>query len=248
LGLEFVTADGTVVDVLSKNKKDNTGIDVKQLLIGSEGVLGLITKAAFQCPTLPKSRHVTLLGLNGFENVIRVWSGARKDLGEILSAFEFFDAECVHNLEKNCGFSIPHFLRNKEFSVLLETYGSDEDHDNEKLMGFLEKNGIEDGAIASSGTQYNFFWQLREDIPEALMRVGGMYAYDISLPRLEDIYVMVTKTREYLKENKFDEKYGLKQTLVLVTWVMEIYIFVSLLRILSSQSSLVSTSRGYGMR
>ena len=58
-GVEFVKADGTIVDVLSLNKKDNTGFDLKSLMIGSEGTLGVITKAAVKCPPKPRAKHVS---------------------------------------------------------------------------------------------------------------------------------------------------------------------------------------------
>ena len=87
LGVEFVKADGTVVDVLSKNKKDNTGIDLKQLMIGSEGILGIVTKAAVQCPPLSKSKHLLFAGVDSYADCVEFFGAARREIGEILSAY-----------------------------------------------------------------------------------------------------------------------------------------------------------------
>ena len=85
LGVEAVLADGTVMDCMSEMRKDNTGYDLKQLFIGSEGTLGVVTKVNVLLPSRPQSVNVAFLGLNTFDEVKQVYKTARSMLGEILS-------------------------------------------------------------------------------------------------------------------------------------------------------------------
>ncbi|CAD7943759.1 unnamed protein product [Amoebophrya sp. A25] len=207
LGLEFVKADGKVVDVLSRNKKDNTGIDLKQLLIGSEGILGVITKAAVQCPPLSRAKHVLLLSVDSYAEVVSLFQNARSELGEILSAYEFWDSEATGCISSSLKLPIPDFMSGHleqgagKFAVLVETSGSNADHDSEKLFTFLESAvSSENGSIAAGGQQYQDFWRLREDIPEAMIKdATTMYAYDVTLPDITHLYDLVTKSREFFK-------------------------------------------------
>ena len=85
LGVEAVLADGTVMDCMSEMRKDNTGYDLKQLFIGSEGTLGVVTKVNILLPPKPKSVNVAFLGMNTFDDVKKVYKAARSMLGEIIS-------------------------------------------------------------------------------------------------------------------------------------------------------------------
>ena len=91
LGLEAVLADGTVLDNLSPLRKDNTGYDLGQLFIGSEGTLGVVTGCSLALPPLPSSVHLAFLGLSSFDAVLAAYAAARRHLGETLSAVEFLD-------------------------------------------------------------------------------------------------------------------------------------------------------------
>lgn len=160
LGLEVVLADGRVLDVLQSLRKDTTGYDLKQLFIGAEGTLGLVTAAAIHCPPRPKSKNVTFLQCDSFPKVLETYRKAKSDLGEILSAFEFLDKESL-DLATSVYEDIKSPLREtsrKFFYVVLETSGSNEGHDNEKLQTFLESalasGTITDGAVAQDGTQF----------------------------------------------------------------------------------------------
>uniref|UniRef100_UPI0029533A67 D-2-hydroxyglutarate dehydrogenase, mitochondrial-like n=1 Tax=Panthera onca TaxID=9690 RepID=UPI0029533A67 len=95
LGLEAVLADGTVLNCLSTLRKDNTGYDLKQLFIGSEGTLGVITAVSILCPPKPRAVSVAFLGCPGFSEVLQTFTTCKGLLGEILSAYEFMDAECM---------------------------------------------------------------------------------------------------------------------------------------------------------
>ena len=90
LGLEAVLADGTIMDCMSEMRKDNTGYDMKQLFIGSEGTLGIITKLNVLLATKPQAVNVAFLGVESFQNVKEVYRKARKMLGEILSGGSYY--------------------------------------------------------------------------------------------------------------------------------------------------------------
>lgn len=88
-------ADGTVLDLLRTLRKDNTGYDLKQMFIGAEGTLGVVTAVSIQCVPRPASVQLAFLACASFEHVQRVLQAAKASLGEILSACEFLDAESM---------------------------------------------------------------------------------------------------------------------------------------------------------
>ncbi|XP_040916153.1 D-2-hydroxyglutarate dehydrogenase, mitochondrial isoform X2 [Toxotes jaculatrix] len=191
LGLEVVLADGQVLDCLAKLRKDNTGYDLKQLFIGSEGTLGVITAVSILCPRKPKSVNVVFLGCETFEQLLQTFQLCRGMLGEILSAFEFLDSECMRLL--NTHLKLP--------NPISETSGSNPTHDGEKLHNFLEEamtsSLVTDGTVATEESKIKALWSMRERVTEALTHDGFTYKYDISLP-VERIYQLVTDMREHL--------------------------------------------------
>lgn len=102
LGLEVVTVDGKVIDFGCETglRKDNTGTDLKQLFIGSEGTLGIITGVTILCPRRPTSTNVALFALSSFEDVQKCFQAVKGHVGEILSAFEFFDKQGYELVQK----------------------------------------------------------------------------------------------------------------------------------------------------
>ncbi|XP_075425609.1 D-2-hydroxyglutarate dehydrogenase, mitochondrial isoform X2 [Ascaphus truei] len=188
LGLEAVLADGTILNCLSSLRKDNTGYDLKQLLIGSEGTLGLITAVSILCPRRPCAVNVALLGCKSFTRVLEVFAMCRDLLGEILSAYEFLDTECMRMVQTHLKLSNP----------LTETSGSCASHDEEKLNTFLERaldSGlVTAGTLATDQGKIKALWALRERITEALSHDGYVYKYDLSLP-VNKLYDLVAETR-----------------------------------------------------
>ncbi|KAG7509716.1 D-2-hydroxyglutarate dehydrogenase, mitochondrial [Solea senegalensis] len=199
LGLEVVLADGRVLDCLTKLRKDNTGYDLKQLFIGSEGTLGVITAVSVLCPRKPKSVNVVFLGCETFEQLLQTFQLCRGMLGEILSAFEFLDSECMRLLNTHLKMSNP--ISDCPFYVVIETSGSDSTHDGEKLQNFLEEamnlSMVADGTVATEDSKIKALWSMRERVTEALTHEGYTYKYDISLP-VEQIYQLVTDMRTHL--------------------------------------------------
>lgn len=95
-GVEAVTANGQIMNLMSNFKKDNTGYHLKHLFIGSEGSLGIITKLSIQCPTASKAVNVAFLGLQSYDDVMKTFLLAKRELGEILSSVEMIDELSLH--------------------------------------------------------------------------------------------------------------------------------------------------------
>ncbi|GJP84189.1 hypothetical protein CLOP_g14277 [Closterium sp. NIES-67] len=203
LGLEVVLADGTVVDMTRALRKDNTGYDLKQLFIGAEGTLGVVTRVVLLAPPRSPSVHVALLGCSSFDAVQRVFCESRRHLGEVLSAAEFFDSNSLRMvLKHNEGTRDPLPDGAYPFYVLIETSGSQAEHDRAKLDAFLEsvmeEGVVDDGTVAHDSTQAAAIWHLREGVAEALQRAGAVYKYDLSVP-VKDLYALVEEMRTRLE-------------------------------------------------
>ena len=212
LGIEAVLPNGTIVDDLSKLRKNNTGYDLKQLFIGAEGTIGIITGVSILCPQRSKAINVAFFGLESYEKVQKAFQEAKGQLSEILSAFELMDShsqQLVHQVTK----SKRPLEGEHPFYCLIETSGSNSDHDNEKLEKFLEdvmeNEVVSDGVVAQDETQVKSLWGWREGIPECLGHWGGVYKYDLSIP-ISELYSLVEETREKIKEAGLignDDKY-----------------------------------------
>ncbi|NXS58089.1 D2HDH protein, partial [Brachypteracias leptosomus] len=215
LGLEVVLADGSALDCLTSLRKDNTGYDLKQLFIGSEGTLGVITAVSILCPQKPKAVNLAFLGCQSFPKVLETFTTGRAMLGEILSAYEFMDEKCMELVEKHLKLSNP--VKGSPFYLLIETSGSNSTHDEEKLNDFLEQamtSGlVTDGTVATDDKKIKAsvwftcvslvpqaLWSLRERITEALTHDGYVYKYDISLP-VGKLYELVADTRARLGQS-----------------------------------------------
>jgi D-2-hydroxyglutarate dehydrogenase len=199
LGVEAVLADGTVIDCLSKMRKDNTGYDLKQLFIGSEGTLGLVTKVSILTPPRSSSVNVALLGCEDFSAVKKAFVEAKKHLGEVLSAIEFFDRQSLDMVLSQQDWVKDPLESSCPFYVLIETSGSNSAHDMEKLEAYLEDvmgaGVVVDGTVAQDAAQGRKLFMIREDITVALSSRGYVYKYDISLP-MDQYYKIVEETRE----------------------------------------------------
>ncbi|XP_039412858.1 D-2-hydroxyglutarate dehydrogenase, mitochondrial isoform X1 [Corvus cornix cornix] len=197
-----VLADGSALDCLTSLRKDNTGYDLKQLFIGSEGTLGVVTAVSILCPQKPKAVNLAFLGCQSFAKVLETFTTCRAMLGEILSAYEFMDEKCMELVERHLKLSSP--VTDSPFYVLIETSGSNSTHDEEKLNNFLEQamaSGlVTDGTVATDDKKIKMLWSLRERITEALTHEGYVYKYDISLP-VGKLYDLVTDMRARLGQS-----------------------------------------------
>ncbi len=183
LGLEVVLADGTVVSSLNKMLKNNAGYDIKQLFIGAEGTLGIITRAVLRLHPLPLSRSTALLALPSYDAVVALLRRAQRQLGGI-SAFEamwggFYDLVANHPMtrRKPLGDGQP-------FYVLMEHSGSDPAADADRfqtlLEAALEEGLVLDAAVARSEQDARDFWIIREGA--AIDNFPLVVNFDVSLP------------------------------------------------------------------
>ncbi|EUC33345.1 hypothetical protein COCCADRAFT_5082 [Bipolaris zeicola 26-R-13] len=202
LGLEAVLSDGTIVDDLSTLRKNNTGYDLKQLFIGGEGTIGIITKVSIICPRRSPAVNVAYFGLESYEKVQKAYIEAKGHLSEILSAFELMDGRTQKLVNRVTGKKMP-LEGEHPFYCLIETSGSNSDHDSEKLQSFLEHvmetEVVSDGVLAQDQTQIQELWSWREGITECLGHDGGVYKYDLSIP-IAELYDLVNETRDRLTE------------------------------------------------
>ncbi len=186
LGLEVVLADGTVLTSLNKMIKNNAGFDLKQLFIGSEGLLGVITRIVLRLQPRPRADSAAFVGLKDFAAVLQLLQRARQDLSGTLSAFEvlwprFY--ESVTTMVK--GVRTPLQGRHGIY-VLMEAQGSDREIDGARFERILERlfnDGIiEDAALARSEGDIKAFWALRDAVAENGEMLGEHVNYDIGLP------------------------------------------------------------------
>ncbi|KAF8898579.1 FAD-binding domain-containing protein [Infundibulicybe gibba] len=206
LGLEVVLPDGTILDQLSTLRKDNTGYDLKQLFIGAEGTLGIITGVSILTPPSPQASNNVILALPSFKNVLPLYKLVKQQLSEILSAFEFIDRTAYDLAVKHGqGRALSDDeVEGAECFVLVETSGSRREHDEEKLTHLLEtlleadEPLINTGVLSQSPAQFSSLWALREGVTEAVSKEGKPYKYDISVP-LSSFKEVVDGTREQLR-------------------------------------------------
>jgi FAD/FMN-containing dehydrogenase len=201
LGLEIVTPQGEVLDDLSALRKDNTGYDLRHLLIGSEGTLGIITAASLKLFPLPKTKSHVWLALTDTHLVLDLLVIARQRLGTYLSAFEVMNTFSLKLVRKHYPeIAIPLLSDGKDYPwyVLLEVSDTTTITNLQPvLQAFLEdtlKDSIvSDIAIAQNLQQSQHFWKIRESIPLAQSREGLNVKHDIALPSAQ-IPIFVTQT------------------------------------------------------
>jgi FAD/FMN-containing dehydrogenase len=199
LGLEYVLPDGTLVSGLNKMLKNNAGYDLKQLFLGSEGTLGLITRAVLRLHPKPGSTHAALLGVDGYENVLRLLAEARRGLGPMLSAFEVMWPDFWYEVTQTVGVRAP-LKGQHEFYVLIEMGGLDDEVDGGRFMSWaetlFETGVISDAAISQSLADVQAFWDTRDGCAEFGTFLGPHVAFDIGLPVDQmDAFAIACKTR-----------------------------------------------------
>lgn len=183
LGLTVVTARGEVLELNGALEKNNTGVDLRQLFIGSEGTLGVITEATLKLARQPGHLDVLLLGVRDLAGVLRLLESARKGPFTLM-AFEMFTDRCLARLARHRGLRSPLSVPAPYF-VLVEV----EEAEREELEGWLaalvEEELVLDGTLAASREQAAYLWSLREGISESLSATGLPHKNDVALPIAE---------------------------------------------------------------
>lgn len=186
LGLEAVLPDGQIWHGLTRLRKNNTGYDLRHLLIGAEGTLGVITAAALKLFPRPTAVGTALLVVDDPRAALALLSLARGQLGETVSAFELIHRQGVDFLAETLPEVRHPFAEPPEWCVLMEVGMSGAVDPNAALEALfaaaLEAGVVRDGLIAQSSTQARDFWHIREMIPEANRRIGSVSSHDISVP------------------------------------------------------------------
>jgi FAD/FMN-containing dehydrogenase len=187
LGLEVVLADGRVIEGLRALKKDNTGYDLRDLFIGSEGTLGLITAASLKLFPKPAERATAFAALPDIESVAALFARAEGMAGAGLTAFEFLDATGLDMVLAHVPGTRSPFAAAHPWYVLLEVSGGRPDGSSnavlEDLLGqAVEAGEVADATIAASLAQSQALWKLRETLSEAQKPAGGSIKHDISVP------------------------------------------------------------------
>ncbi|SDN44047.1 FAD-binding oxidoreductase [Vreelandella arcis] len=186
LGLEAVMADGRVVSSMNRMLKNNAGFDLKQLFIGSEGTLGIVTRAVLRLQPPTPSEQTALVACPSFEALTGLLSQMGKTLGGSLGAFEVMWQNHYRLLTETLGRHTPPIATEHPFYVIIESLGSDTERNaiqfSEALEDALESELIVDAVIAQSSTQRDGLWAIREDIEGLIQGLSPVLTFDVSLP------------------------------------------------------------------
>lgn len=203
LGIEAVLPDGRIWNGLTRLRKDNTGYDLKNLLIGSEGSLGVITAAALKLSPKPASQGTAVMVVDSPEAALSLLSLAREHMGEAVSAFELIHRQGLDFMADHLPELRRPFPENPEWSVLIDlglARGLDPSEALETLFVEAAEAGlVSDGVIAQNEQQRHELWEMREQIPEANRLVGSISSHDISLP-LSHLAAFIEEGRAALEQ------------------------------------------------
>ncbi len=202
LGLEIVTCDGKVISDLKEVKKNNTGLDLKQLFIGSEGILGIITAATIRIFNKPKERTVLWLALKNIKHTLRLYSLITKVFNDQITSFELMNKKSISIIEYPefkfdlkkyelfCLVEISNFQGIKNFQNYIVDQLSNIDFSNADMI------------ISKSESENQKIWRIRESIPIEEKKQGYIVKHDISLP-LERMEEFIKNSESEIK--KYDE-------------------------------------------
>jgi FAD/FMN-containing dehydrogenase len=187
LGLEVVLADGRIWDGLRGLRKDNTGYDLKQVFIGAEGTLGIITAAVLKLFPKPRDRATAMAGVGSLTAALDLFQRVRGRAGDSLTACELLDRRSVDFVLRHIPGTKSPCRQRHAFYVLIELTNASVDGGltsvaEEVLAKAIEDGLVEDAVIAASAQQARDLWRLRETIPEAQKHEGGSVKHDIAVP------------------------------------------------------------------
>lgn len=186
LGIEAVLPNGEVLNGLKTLRKDNTGYDLRHLLLGAEGTLGVITAAALKLYPKPGATVTAMLAIPGHEAAVSLLRMLQNALGDQITAFELIHGTGVEFVKQYFPQTADPLSDPPEWRVLTEMIGPDSESLNERVEAALaeafEAGLATDGVVASSEAQRQNMWWIRETIPECNRKVGAVSSHDISVP------------------------------------------------------------------
>ncbi|MCP5074548.1 MAG: FAD-binding oxidoreductase [Rhodobacteraceae bacterium] len=186
LGLEVVLPDGSVHNGLKRLRKDNTGYDLRDLMIGSEGTLGIITAATLRLFVKPRETATAMISVASPAAALRLLARLQDSLDGLISGFELIHAQGQAFVAETLPTVRLPFADIPDWSVLVEVGGGATSEVTDRLARALElaleSDLAEDVLLAQNEAQRQEFWTLRESIPEANKRIGSISSHDISVP------------------------------------------------------------------
>lgn len=190
LGLEVVLPDGRILDGLKPLRKDNTGYDLRNLFMGAEGTLGIITAAACKLFSRPATNVTAFVGLTDPQHAVSLLARLRTFTGDAVSTFELIPRNALELVLEYIPNTANPLDQRHDWYVLIEIgMGRQAESMREAIEGELasamEQGEISDAAIASSEAQREMFWRLRETIPEAQRHIGASIKHDVSVTTSE---------------------------------------------------------------
>jgi FAD/FMN-containing dehydrogenase len=183
LGVEAVLADGTILSSLNHLIKNNAGYDLKQLFVGTEGTLGIVTRAVLKLKPKPTAQSVAVLAADSFESLPRLLRRLDTDLGGAMSAFEVMWEDFYNLVTTPPAQGTAPIAHGHPYYILVEALGADEglaDRFESSLSAALESGDAADAVIAKSQTERNRIWALRDDVGQ-VMRRAPVFTFDVSL-------------------------------------------------------------------
>jgi len=204
LGLEVVTAQGEIWNGMKGLRKDNTGYDLRDLFIGSEGTLGIITAAVMKLYPLPTSQWTTLVATENIASTIALLNLFQKRATSLLTGFEMMTQESLALNEKHFPQMANPLKGNPPFTILIELSDHEsEEHVRNLLETVLEEafasELISDAVIANNLTQANAFWHMREHITLAQAEEGANLKHDITIP-LSSLDSFIQETDDLMRQ------------------------------------------------
>jgi FAD/FMN-containing dehydrogenase len=203
LGLEAVLADGTVISSMNEMLKNNAGYDLKHLFIGSEGTLGIVTRAVLRLRPAPRTVQTAFVALASFEDVAGLLRRLGTEFEGKLSSFEVMWRNHYQYMVEETGKHQAFLSTDYPFYVLLESAGADPEREEEQFMtvlgNLMEEGHIADAVIAQSGQQAAQLWEMRDDVETLIHNISPVAVFDISLP-IREMEAYVIDVEQELKQ------------------------------------------------
>src|SRR6056300_104725 len=186
MGIEAVLPDGTIISSLKKLMKDNSGYDLKQLFIGSEGTLGIVTKVVLRLYRLPKTRYTSLAATNNYQNVLDLFKTMENKISSNLTGFELLWTNTYRQMVSDKTLYNKYLPDNYKYYIFIEYMGGDFENDYNKfeevVLESVDKGIIDDAVIGKDEKEQVNIWGIREDVAVLADEKEFDQHFDISIP------------------------------------------------------------------